>query len=109
MVVRVMKDRNKLEDMNFNIDTIQIKVKSYIKKNESLMSIILFIISIGWFLYESIILSLVDAFGNLLNIGAWIYLLIVGGSIILTPILLYFVIKKELNSSEIKSFEILGS
>lgn len=104
-----MRNQNKIEDKNLKIDTIQIKVKSYIKKKETTMSKILYVISIGWFLFESIILSLVAAYSYLLNIVAWIFLLIVGGFFILIPIWHYFKIIKELNSSEIKSFEMLGS
>ncbi|HEC37920.1 MAG: hypothetical protein Lokiarch_17690 [Candidatus Lokiarchaeum sp. GC14_75] len=61
------------------------------------------------FYSKPIILSLVAAYINLLNIVAWIYLIFIGVFIILVPILYYLKIIRELNSSEIKSFEMLGS
>ena len=73
------------------------------------MSKILYIISFGWFLFECIILGLAAVYHYLLNIEAWIFLLIIGCLIILIPILHYFQINKKLNSSQIKSFDILGS
>lgn len=102
-------DQNKIEERNSNTDQIKIKVKRFINKNESIMSMLLYLVSIGWFLFETIILSLVAAYINLLNIVVWICLIFFGVFIILVPILYYLRIIKELNSSEIKSFEILGS
>ncbi len=105
----VMKDQNKIDEKNSNTDTIQIKVIRYINKHESIMSKLLYLVSIGWFLFETIILSLVAVYNNLLNIVSLIYLIVFGVIIISIPILHYLRIIKELSSSEIKSFEMLGS
>ena len=105
----VMRDQNKIDEKNSNTDTIQIKVIRYINNHESIMSKLLYLVSIGWFLFETIIFSLVAVYNNLLNIVTWIYLIIFGVFIISVPILHYLRTIKELNSSEIKSFEMLGS
>ena len=104
-----MRSQNNLEDKKLYYDKIQIKITRFIKKHESLLSKISFIIPFGTFLFGSILLSLGFAYDLSLNIGAWIYLLSFGGIIILTPIYYYLTMNKRFNSSQIKSFEILGT
>lgn len=104
-----MKDHNKLEDKNLKFDTIQIKATRFIKKYESYLSKILYLISLGTFLIESIILSIGFTLEHLLNLGVWIFIIIFGGFFIVTPIYYYLNINKKFNSLQIKSYEMLGT
>ncbi|KKL25204.1 hypothetical protein LCGC14_2407640, partial [marine sediment metagenome] len=87
----------------------QTKTTRFIKKKENILSKILYILSLGKFLIDTIILSLGSTYNFSLSIGAWIYLLTFGSVIILVPICYYIYINKNLDSSQLKSFEMLGT
>ncbi|KKN54198.1 hypothetical protein LCGC14_0594910 [marine sediment metagenome] len=85
-----MREQNKIVEKKLITEPNQIKLKRQITKHEPIISRILYLVSIGWFIFETFFLSLVKAYGYLLNVGAWIILLIGAGIFIIIPILHYF-------------------
>lgn len=103
-----MGDQNKKDETNLKFDTFLIKIQRFFKKYELRLSKVLIVISFIIFLFESIILSFLSAL-NELSIIILIFLLIGGGCIILIPIGFYLKIIKQLNSTQTKSYEMIGA